>query len=112
MNIISSIPEYGGDPHFQECKIIKQLHALDCYSESVRFMANRLFGIAGRLIRLQETVYAKDTGEAITEKAAVQSAADYERDIELENTYGHGHIIDKATFLEVCKKIYDQKGEA
>jgi hypothetical protein len=112
MNVLSSNPEYGGSPHIQECKIIKQLQSLSFYSENLLFIANRLVCLEGRLIRLHGTIYAKDTGVPISEKYAAQAALDYERDIELENECRHGYIIDKATFLEVCKKIYDQKGEA
>jgi hypothetical protein len=75
-------------------------------------MENQLSALSGRLSRLQETIWAKDTGEAQSESAVARAASDYKAEMDYANSL-HGHYrIDKASFLEVCARIYDQKGEA
>ena len=112
MNITSSTPEYGGSPHFKECKIYKQLYSLDCDVAGLHYMANNLCAVAGRLNRLQERIWAKDTGEVLSGERIARAADDYEADMDfIRSLHGH-HYINKATFLDVCGKVFDQKREA
>ena len=100
----------GGVKDIDRCKIIEQLRSLDCDVAKLDYMANQLFALCGRLIRLQETIWAKDTGEAQSEESITRVASDYEKDMDYVKSPHSHYFIDKATFLEVCRKIYDQKG--